>query len=266
MSPRTEEAYVAWIRRFILFHRKRHPSEMGVDEVAAYLSWLATARQLSASTQNQALSALLFLYRDVLRIELPPLPSVVRARTPVRLPVVLTRSEVRAVLAELAGPVRLIGLLLYGAGLRLQEGLELRVKDLDFGRGEIVVRRGKGQKDRVTMLPTAARADLERHLAMVRRQHAADLAQGHGAVVLPFGLDRKYPHAATEWAWQFVFPAGRICRDAQYGPPSRFHLHESAGQRAVTAAVRRAGITKPASCHTFRHHADCRIMPMTAAS
>jgi integron integrase len=226
---------------------------MGAAQVSGFLTHLANVRHVSASTQNQALSALLFLYRAVLESDLGELPPVVRARTPERLPVVLSRAEVAAILAELRGPVRLIVSLLYGSGLRLLECLELRVKDIDFDRQQVVVRRGKGQKDRITMLPRSVSADLTRHLANVWRQHERDLAHGDGRVVLPFALDRKYPGAGTAWSWQFVFPAARICRDPRWGPPSRFHLHESAAQRAVAEAVRRAGIAKRVSCHTFRH-------------
>lgn len=252
-SRRTEEAYALWIRRFIVYHGKRHPSDMGVEQIAAFLRWLAVEQRVSASTQNQALSALLFLYRQVLHLEVGPLPQVPRAVTPDRVPVVLTPDEVRLVLAQLDGVPRLVVQLLYGAGIRLQESLELRVKDLDFERGEILVRRGKGQKDRRTMLPVSVRPALVDHLTAVRALHERDVAQGFGRVVLPDALARKYPHAPQEWRWQFVFPAGRLCRDPRWGPPTRFHLHESAVQRAVTAAVRRAGIAKRVSCHTFRH-------------
>jgi len=252
-SRRTADACVHWVRKFVLFHGKRHPADLGEAEVAAFLAWLATVRRVSVSTQNQALSAILFLYREVLGRELGALPAVPRARTPGRLPVVLSRREVQRVLAELSGPVRLVAVLLYGAGLRLLECLQLRVKDIDLDRHEIVVRQGKGRKDRVTMLPVAARRDLERHLELVKAQHLADLAAGFGRVVLPDALDRKYPKAAEEWGWQFVFPAARICRDPRWGPPTRFHLHESAVQRAVAEAVQRAGVAKRASCHTFRH-------------
>lgn len=252
-SRRTEEAYVPWVRRYILFHGKRHPDQMGAAEVAAFLSSLATDRRVSASTQNQALSALLFLYRHVLGKELGTLPEVPRAKRPVRLPVVLNRAEVAAVIGKLTGVAKIIGLLLYGAGLRLGECLELRVKDLDFDLGQITIRRGKGQKDRVTMLPAAGRESLRQHLETVRVTHAGDLADGVGRVVLPDAFARKYPNAATEWGWQFVFPAGRICRDARWGPPSRFHLHESAVQRAVAEAARRAGVAKHVGPHTFRH-------------
>jgi integron integrase len=252
-SRRTEEAYVYWIRRFIVFHEKRHPRELGASHVASFLSWLAIDQAVAASTQNQALSALLFLYRDVLQIELGAIERVQRARTPGRVPVVLSVAEVGRVLDQLSGAAKIVGSLLYGAGLRLQECLELRVKDIDFDRGELVVRRGKGQKDRRVMLPVAVRAPLARHLEAVRAMHATDLVSGLGRVVMPEALDRKYPQAATSWSWQFVFPASRICRDPRYGPPSRYHLHESVIQRAVTTAARQAGLTKRVSCHTLRH-------------
>jgi len=226
---------------------------MGPAEVSVFLSWLAVKRHVSASTQNQALSAVLFLYRDALGRDLGDLPSIARARTPARLPVVLSRDEVSAILAQTGGALRIILLLLYGPGLRLGECLELRVKDLDFDRSQIVIRRGKGQKDRVTMLPAAARRVLTDHLERVHVRHEADLSSGFGRVVLPFALDRKYPGASIEWRWQFVFPAARLCRDPRYGPPSRFHLHESVAQRGVAAAVRRAGVVKRVSCQTFRH-------------
>lgn len=252
-SRRTESVYVDWIRRYIVFHRKRHPSGMGASEIAAFLTWLATNRQVSASTQNQALSAVLFLYRDVLHIEIGPIEHVPRARMPVRVPVVLSRDEVARTMKHLDGITWLIVVLLYGAGLRLQECLELRVKDIDLERRQIVIRRGKGQKDRPTVLPTAAIDPPSRHLVVVKRQHQEDLARGLGRVVLPFALDRKYPNAATEWGWQFVFPAARICTDARWGPPSRFHLHESVVQKAVARAARQAGLTKRVGPHTFRH-------------
>ena len=260
-SRRTEDAYVHWIRRFIVFHGRRHPREFGAPEISAFVTWLAVDQHVAASTQNQALSGVLFLYRCVLRQEVGAIELLPRARMPSKVPVVLTVAEVRRVLDALTGVPRIVAMLLYGAGLRLQECLGLRVKDLDFERREITVRRGKGQKDRRVMLPDALREALEHHLEGVRRLHHADLATGFGRVVLPGALDRKYPHAATDWSWQFVFPAGRICRDERFGPPTRYHLHESVIQRAVTEAGRKAGLAKRVGCHTFRHYAGSRTMP-----
>ncbi|MBI3403346.1 MAG: integron integrase [Acidobacteria bacterium] len=237
---RTEATYVHWIRRFIVFHHKKHPSTMGVREIAAFLSWLATDQRVSASTQNQALSALLFLYRHVLGIDVGAIEQVPRAKMPHRVPVVLSRDEVGAILKHIDGAMRIVV-------------VELRVKDIDFDRHEIIVRRGKGQKDRRTMLPVAIEERLKGHLREVKRQHERDLAGGFGRVVLPFALDRKYPKTPTDWAWQFVFPASRICRDPQWGPPTRFHVHESAVQREVAHAVRRSGIAKRVGLHSFRH-------------
>src|SRR6266545_6080100 len=252
-SRRTEKAYVAWIRRYILFHGKRHPSEMGAPELTRYLSSLAVEGNVAASTQNQALSALLFLYREVLEQEVPWLDDVVRAKRPARLPVVLTRDELRAVLAEIHGVPRLMAVLLYGAGLRLLECAQLRVKDIDTARNQIVVRAGKGNKDRLTVLPAAVKADLLRHLESVRRQHQLDLEAGAGWVELPGALGKKYPNAGREWPWQWAFPATRIYIDRVTGQRRRHHLHESVLQRAVKIAALRAGIAKRVSCHTFRH-------------
>lgn len=242
-----------WVRRFILFHGRRHPRELGTTDVQGFLNDLATTQRVSASTQNQALAAVLFLYKEVLRQPLGQIDDLVRASKPARIPVVLTRAEVQAVLGQLEGAPRLVAGLLYGAGLRLIEALELRVKDVDFERREVTVRQGKGRKDRRTMLPEATREPLRAQLEEVRKLHHSDIEQGFGRAVLPDRLDRKYPNASREWAWQFVFPASRICRDPRWGQPSRFHLHESVIQRAVTVAVRRAGISKRASCHTLRH-------------
>ena len=252
-SPRTEEAYVAWIRRFILFHGKRHPAEMGAPEVRTFLSDLAVRRRVSASTQNQALSAVLFLYEAVLGWRLPWMAEIERARRPARLPVVLSREEVAAVLSRLRGPVWLMASLLYGSGLRLLECAELRVKDVDFERGELTVRDPKGGRDRMTMLPAGLSAPLRVHLGAVKAQHESDRLAGRGAVALPGALGRKYPAAATEWAWQWVFPATRWYTDAATGERRRHHLHESVLQRAVREAVRVAGIARPATCHSFRH-------------
>jgi integron integrase len=252
-SPRTEAAYVAWIRRYIFFHDKRHPAEMGAPEITSFLSSLAVDGRVAASTQNQALSALLFLYRDVLELDVPWLDGVVRAKRPERLPVVLTREEVTAVLRRLEGVPRLMTSLLYGAGLRLLECCRLRVQDIDFARNQIVVRGGKGDKDRVTMLPEVIKADLARHLQAVRAQHQRDLRHGAGWVELPTALARKYPNAGREWVWHWVFPATRPYRDRVTGQWRRHHLHESVLQRVVKDAVRRAGIAKRATPHTLRH-------------
>ena len=252
-SPRTETAYVVWIRRFVRFHGLRHPSAMGEVEVAGFLTHLATVRRVAASTQTQALSALLFLYRDVLRTPLGDLGRVLRARTPERLPVVQTRGEVWRVLEELRGVYRLLGTLLYGAGLRLSEAVTLRVKDLEFERGEVLVRRGKGAKDRITVLPEGLRQPLAAHLEEVKVLHQADLAEGGGRVTLPGALERKLPNAAAEWGWQWAFPAARQYVEAGTAVRRRHHLHPTAVQRAMAQAVRRAGVVKRASCHTLRH-------------
>ncbi len=252
-SFRTEKSYIGWIRRFVLFHGKRHPAEMGEVEVTAFLSALATRRKVSASTQNQALSALLFLYRTVLNRDFEWLDGIVRAKRPVRLPVVLTRMEVHTVLGQMQGTPRLMASLMYGAGLRLLECARLRIKDIDFDMGQITVRDGKGQKDRVTMLPSALKAQLAAHIGRVKRQHEKDLRRGLGSVELPGSIDRKYPRAAWEWGWQWVFPAKRFYRDTRTGRWRRHHSHESVMQRAMKEAVRAAGIAKPASCHTLRH-------------
>lgn len=252
-TRRTEKAYVDWIRRYILFHDKRHPLEMGADEVTAFLTWLAVHGKVAASTQNQALSALLFLYREVLRIELPWLDGLVRAKPPHHLPVVLTREEVRTVLGRLDGVPRLMAILLYGAGLRLLECCRLRVQDVDFGANQLTVRDGKGGKDRVTMLPATLKGDLAAHLEWVREQHHDDLRHGAGWVELPWALARKYPNAGREWPWQWVFPATRTYVDRETRQRRRHHLHESVLQRAVKEAVRTIALGKRATCHTFRH-------------
>lgn len=242
-----------WTKRYIVFHGKRHPAEMGAPEVTEFLTALAVRDKVAASTQNQALSALLFLYRHVLGVELPWLDDLVRAKRPQRLPVVLTREEIRAVLGRLEGVSRLMAIILYGAGLRLLECCRLRIQDVDFATNEIVIRDGKGGKDRMTMLPAAVKTELVRHVARVREQHQADLRQGAGWVELPGALARKYPNAGREWRWQWIFPATRIYVDRLTGQRRRHHLHESVLQRAVKDAVRAAGIAKRATCHTFRH-------------
>ena len=252
-SRRTEDSYRRWIKRFILFHSKRHPLEMGEKEVTRFLSYLATERHVSASTQNQALSAILFLYREVLKRDLDWLDGIVRAKKPRRLPVVMTQKEVQDVLDRMRGVPLLMASLLYGAGLRLLECARLRVKDVDLSRGEITVRDGKGRKDRVTLLPAKLRGPLAGHVARIRLQHERDIGRGCGAVALPDALFRKYSGASREWAWQWVFPATRFYRDRETGEQRRHHLHESVLQRAVKEAVRTAGIAKPATCHTLRH-------------
>lgn len=252
-SIRTEQAYVDWIRRFILHFGKRHPRELGAAEVAAFLTHLAVAGKVAAATQNQAKSALLFLYREVIEVELPWLDNVERAKAPKRLPVVLTRDEVQALLSRLEGTHWLMASLLYGAGLRLMECLRLRVQDVDFGRKEILVRDGKGFKDRVTMLPAALAAPLRTHLERVRELHRQDLAAGYGAVYLPYALERKYPGAARDWGWQYVFPSAKLAVDPRSGETRRHHVQDQALQRAVKQAVRDADLTKPATPHTLRH-------------
>ncbi len=252
-SLRTEEAYVAWIRRFILFHGKRHPAEMGEKEINAFLTDLAVQGRVSASTQNQALAALLFLYRHVLDKSLPAPESVLRAKRPLRLPVVLTRAEVRAVIGRMGGTPRLVATLLYGSGMRLLECLRLRVKDVEFGSNRIVVRDPKGQRDRVVPFPMVVRVAVASCLSRGKRVHQKDLAGGFGSVFLPEALSRKYPRADREWGWQWAFPAEHRSRDPRTQVERRHHLHETVVQRAVKQAVRDLGISRAASCHTFRH-------------
>ncbi len=252
-SRRTEEAYTRWIRRFIRFSGMRHPQELGAEDVEKFLTSLAEDRGVAASTQNQALSALLFLYGEVLRVDLPWMHEIVRAKRPIRLPVVLTRSEVERVLKELPDPSRLASHLMYGAGLRLLECLRLRVKDLDFERSTLVIREGKGARDRRTVLPMSLAAPLRSHLVTVQAQHESDLERGAGHVELPTGLAKKFPNASRDWKWQWVFPATRTYRHRESGEHRRHHLHETVLQRAVTAAGRAAHLDKRVTCHTFRH-------------
>jgi integron integrase len=252
-SIRTEQSYIDWIRRFILFHGKRHPLEMREQEVTAFLTHLARDGGVAASTQNQALSALLFLYKEVLRQELGWLEHVERAKKPARLPVVLTREEVWRIFRHLHDTPRLMAGLLYGSGLRLMECVRLRVKDVDFGYARITVRDAKGGKDRITMLPLNLASGLQRHLRKIRAQHEQDLVEGFGAVWLPDALARKYPHAVREWSWQYVFPSSRFSVDPLSGNRQRHHIAEGVLQGAVKKAVRAAGLTKPATCHTLRH-------------
>ncbi|HUP50116.1 MAG TPA: integron integrase [Thermoanaerobaculia bacterium] len=252
-SERTQEAYVLWARRFILFHGKRHPAAMGADEVNAFLTSLAVDSRVSASTQTQALCAILFLYRVVLGDALPWIDDLVRAKRPERLPVVLTRDEVASVLRRIVGTPNLVARLLYGSGLRLLEALRLRVKDVDIARRQILVRDPKGRRDRATMLPGVLIEPLQEHLRGVRALHEADRSDGFGAVWLPDAIGRKLPGAATEWIWQWVFPATSRWRDEATGEERRHHLHESAVQRAVKRASMEADVGKRVTCHTFRH-------------
>lgn len=252
-SLRTEEAYIGWIRRYILFHDKRHPRELGESDIAKFLSNLAIEGRVAASTQNQALNALLFLYKEVLRRELGFIGGTVRVRRPAKLPVVLSRGEVNAVLEYLPGQYRLMVQLLYGSGLRLLECLRLRVKDVDLHYLHITVRDPKGGRERKTMLPVILASTLREHLEKVKQQHQGDLAAGFGAVYLPGALERKLPDASQEWAWQYIFPALRRSVDPRTGIERRHHVNEKNLQNAVKAAVRKARINKTASCHTFRH-------------
>lgn len=252
-SIRTEQVYADWIRRFVRFHGNRHPAELGPGDIERFLTNLAVERNVAASTQNQALSALLFLYREVLATKLPWLEGMVRAKAPQRLPVVLTPEEVGRLIGGLRGTHRLLGALLYGTGMRIMEALRLRVKDVDFARKEIVIRDGKGAKDRITMLPGRLMRPLERHLTEVRQMHDSDLDEGFGSVWLPSALVRKYPTAAREWAWQYVFPAERRAIDPRTGTIGRHHVSDQSFQRAMRQALRDTAIAKQATPHTLRH-------------
>src|SRR5207244_2639510 len=255
---RTEKAYVDWAKRFILFHQKRHPAEMGRVEIEAFLTHLAVERHVAACTQNQALSALLFLYKEVLRQEVESVDAV-RARKPKRLPTVLTKAEALRVLNAMAGVPQVMAKLLYGSGVRGLECVRLRVKDVDFAQYMLLVRDGKGEKDRITMLPENLVTPLQEHLVRVKQLHTKDLAYGYGAVYLPYALERKYPNANREWGWQYVFPAKSRSADPRTGAERRHHLDESSLQKAVRAAARLAGIDKPVTCHTFRERFDIML-------
>lgn len=252
-SRRTEQTYVLWIKRFVLFHGGRHPSEMCEKEINGFLSHLAVKEHVSASTQNQALCAIVFLYRHILNKDVGVLDGLIRAKRPKRLPVVLTKQEVKAVLGHLKGDKWLMVMLLYGAGLRLMECLRLRVKDVDFSTNQILVREGKGNKDRLTMLAGAVKEPLMKHLEQVKELHQRDLKEVFGRVYMPYALERKYPNAASEWGWQYVFPAPNRFVNPQTDAQGRYHVHESVLQRAVKEAMQKAGISQFASCHTFRH-------------
>ena len=252
-SIRTEEAYLRWVREYILFCGKRHPAELGAADVSAFVSYLAVGRNVSASTQTQALSALLFLYREVLSLPIGWVDDVERAKQPKRLPVVFTREEARAVLGHLREEAWLMASLLYGSGLRLMECIRLRVKDVDLTQFQLTVRDGKGGKDRVTVLPATLAEPLQRQLERARALHESDLREGFGHVYLPYALARKYPNADREWCWQYVFPARHRSADPRSGREQRHHIAETALQKAVKRAIRKAGVAKPGSCHTFRH-------------
>lgn len=252
-SIRTEQAYVQWIRRFIIFHGKKHPKDMGEKDISQYISYLATDKKVSSSTQNQALNAIVFLYKQVLKMDLGDFGPMERAKKPERLPTVLSKSEVTRLLAIMNDRYRLMAKLLYGCGLRLMECVRLRVKDIDFERNQITVRDGKGMKDRTTMLPEQLKPLLADHLEKVRVIHQEDLKRGWGEVYLPFALERKYRNAAREWAWQYVFPSGKVSKDPRSQKMRRHHIDESALQKAVRYAARSVGLTKPVSPHTFRH-------------
>ena len=252
-SVRTEEAYVGWIRRYILYHNKKHPRDMGALEVELYLTHLAVGEKVSTNTQKQALNALVFLYHRVLQKRLGQFRDIERPKRPQRRPLVLSKDEVERILQVMSGTHQLIATLLFGTGMRLLECLRLRAKDVDFALNQIVVRDGKGWKDRVTMLPQRIKSDLERHLARVREIHRRDVASGGGRVYLPDALERKFPNANREWGWQYVFSAQTLSKDPRTGEKRRHHLHENSVQKALNKAVRLAGIVKPATCHTLRH-------------
>jgi len=253
LSFKTERAYVGYIREYILFHNKKHPKDMGVDEIRDYLTHLAVAKKVAASTQNVAFNAIIFLYKQVLGIELPLIEGVLRARRPTRLPSVFTPNEAKAIIGELEGSTKLIVGLLYGAGMRLTEALRLRVKDVDFGTRQMTVRDGKGAKDHMTILPESVVEDLRDHLKRVKLLHEADLAKGFGSVLLPYALNRKYPNADKEFTWKYVFPSNKLSPTREDGVVRRHHTAESTIQQAVKRAMGRLKIFKHGNCHTFRH-------------
>jgi integron integrase len=252
-SYRTEQTYVDWIKRYLLFHHEKHPREMGAEEIRAFLTHLATERNVAAATQNQALNAILFLYREVLKIELGNIGDYLRAKRPKRLPTVLTKTEVQSIIKYLSGVERLVIQLLYGSGLRLAEALSLRVKDVDFAQNQLIIRDTKGKEDRVTPLPQQIQPALKEHLQFVQRLHQQDLERGFGSVYLPYALAQKYPTAEREWIWQHIFPSYALSQDPRSGVTRRHHLHESTIQKALKQAVHQSKVPKRVSCHTFRH-------------
>lgn len=252
-SIRTEKSYISWIRRFILFHGKQHPQNLGVKEIEAFLTHLAVNRNVASSTQNQAFNAILFLYREILKVDFDEKIDAIRAKKPKRLPVVMAKSEVMVVLKTMTGAPAMMCKLMYGGGLRTMECLRLRVKDIDFTLNQIIVRNGKGAKDRVTVFPEQIKPALQDHLNRVKLLHKKDLEDGHGEVYLPYALSRKYPKAPIQWVWQYVFPSQSLSTDPRSGKIRRHHLHQVTLHRAVKRAAHLAGIKKPVSCHTFRH-------------
>jgi len=259
-SIRTEQTYVSWIKRFILFHDKKHPNDMGKAEVEKFLSHLATNLNVASSTQNQAFNALLFLYKQVLKKDLGDNINSIRAKKPVRLPTVMTDDEAMKVINMLSGTHQLMAKLLYGSGIRLMECIRLRVKDVDFKMNQIMVRNGKGQKDRITIFPDRAKKDIREHLERIRRIHEDDLTRGYGSVYLPYALERKYPKANREWIWQYVFPAKSISKDPRTGISRRHHIHENSLQKAVKKAAQLSLVNKPVSPHVFRHSFATRLL------
>jgi len=252
-SVRTEESYVNWIKRYIIYHNKRHPKEMGEKEINVFLTHLAVNKKVAASTQNQALCAIIFLYKHVLKIDIGDLGDMVWAKKPKRLPVVFTRTEAQAIIDQLNGIKWIMVNILYGSGLRLMECLRLRVQDVDFGQKKIIVRDGKGAKDRATLFPEVIKKQLTLHLKTIKIQHLKDLTDGYGKVYLPYALENKYPNANKEWCWQYIFPSEKLSIDPRSGIKRRHHLDESYLQKAVKSAIKKAGINKNAGCHTFRH-------------
>jgi integron integrase len=252
-SYRTEQAYIDWIRRYILFHNKRHPKDMGAYEISAFLTYLAVKGKVAASTQNQAMCAIVFLYKNVLKIDPGNFTNLIWAKKPKRLPEVFSPREAFDVLNNLQGEHWLAGMLMYGSGLRLQEAVSLRSQDIHFEYKQVTVRNGKGEKDRVTMLPESIDSELRKHLAIVRKQHEADLKRGHGSVYMPYALERKYPNANKEWGWQYIFPAKNFSKDPRSGIMQRHHIHSTTMQKAVRTAIKKAGIRRLTGCHTFRH-------------
>jgi integron integrase len=260
-SIRTEKSYVEWIRRFILFHNKRHPREMGKAEIESFLSHLVLQRNVAASTQNQAFNAILFLYDQVLGMKMPENIQSIRSKKPIRVPTVMTHDETQKMITAMNGVHQLMAKMMYGCGLRVLECLRLRVKDIDFSLNQIVVRDGKGKKDRITVLPEGIKTDVEGHLRYVKRIHQEDLRRGFGRVYLPYALERKYPSADSQWGWQYIFPSKTLSFDPRSGIKRRHHMHESSIRKAINQAVKRCGIVKPVGCHTLRHYAEFRTMP-----